>query len=192
MTCIFPIASTCRRNTAVLLVLHGAQIAWSRSNAGGASGGGIMMVPFALTATGSGASYWSGIVLAMAAQCLDTQRCIGRCAAPSLRFCHKHHGCREVAVMVANPWTPWVPSHWRGWRGFPGRGGGASLFDSETPLQTRPRQFAPGGVHFRILPDVGKEATQNPAGAATVLRRLTLGRHPELVAELISWGCALH
>ena len=60
--------------------------------------------------------------------------------------------------MVANPWTPWVPSHWREWRGFPGRGGGASLFDSETPLQTRPRQFAPGGINFRILVDVGKVA----------------------------------
>ena len=94
MTCTSQIASICRRNTAILLVLHGAQIAWSRSNAGGASGGGIMMVPFALTATGSGASYWSGIVLAMAAQCLDAQRWIGTCAAPSLRFCHKHCGFR--------------------------------------------------------------------------------------------------
>ena len=32
------------------------------------------------------------------------------------------------------------------------------MFDSETPLQTRPRQFAPGGVHFRIWADVGKVA----------------------------------
>ena len=92
MTCTFPIASICRRNTAILLVLHGAQIAWSRRDAGGACGGGIMMAPFALIATGSGASYWCGIVLAMAAQCLDTQRWIGTCAAPSLRSCLKHHG----------------------------------------------------------------------------------------------------
>ena len=44
-----------------------AEIACARRNAGGAGGGGTMMAPFALTATGSGASYWSGIVLAMAA-----------------------------------------------------------------------------------------------------------------------------
>ena len=76
----------------MLLVLQFAEIACSRSNAGGAGGGGIMMVPFALTATGSGASYWCGIVLAMAAQCLDTQRWIGTCDAPSLRSCLKHRG----------------------------------------------------------------------------------------------------
>ena len=57
-----------------------------------------MMVPFALTATGSGASYWSGIVLAMGAQCLDAQRGIGTRAAPSLRSCHQHHGLRDVAA----------------------------------------------------------------------------------------------
>ena len=78
------------------LVFLLAMFACSRSNVGGASGGGIMMVPFALTATGSGASYWSGIVLAMGAQCLDAQRWIGTRAALSLRSCHKHHGCRDV------------------------------------------------------------------------------------------------
>ena len=48
--------------------------------------------------TGSGASYWSGIVLTMAAQCLDAQRWIGACVAPLLRACHKHHGCRDAAA----------------------------------------------------------------------------------------------
>ena len=79
-----------------------AEFACSRRNVGGAGGGGIMLAPFALTATGSGASYWSGIVLAMAAQCLDAQRWIGTCAAPSLRFCHKHHGCRDVSAVLYN------------------------------------------------------------------------------------------
>ena len=51
----------------------------STGSAGGAGGGGIMMVPFALTATGSGASYWSGIASAMAraglGRCWDRDAC---------------------------------------------------------------------------------------------------------------------
>ena len=61
--------------------------------------------------TGSGASYWSGIVSAMArvglgrvldwpvltAWCPDARRWIGTCVAPSLRLCQSH-GCRDVAA----------------------------------------------------------------------------------------------
>ena len=67
-------------------MLQFAEIACPRSNVGGDGGGEIILVPFALTATGSGASYWYGIVLAMAAWCLDAHRWIGTRAAPSLRF----------------------------------------------------------------------------------------------------------
>ena len=79
--------------------------------------------------TGSGASYWSGIVSAMArvglgrvldwpvltAWCPDARRWIGTCVAPSLRLCQSH-GCRDVAACAPYYWRKPF-SRWSSFRG---------------------------------------------------------------------------